>query len=77
MSKVVLLLFIVLIFILIKLLLPSKGKIGERIVSRKLNRLPHDRYKVINNILIDNCGHSTQIDHVVVSQYGVFVIETS
>lgn len=76
MSKAVLLLFVVLFFTLIKLLIPSKGKMGERTVSRKLNRLPHDRYKVINNLLINSCGYSTQIDHVVVSQYGVFVIET-
>lgn len=76
MSKAVLLLVIVLFFILIRILKPSKGRMGERAVSRKLNRLPHYKYKVINNLLINSCGHSTQIDHVVVSQYGVFVIET-
>lgn len=35
------------------------------------------RYKVLNNILIQfKNGASTQIDHVVISRYGIFVIET-
>ena len=35
------------------------------------------RYKVLNNILIRfKNGGSTQIDHIVISRYGIFVIET-
>ena len=41
-----------------------------------LSRLPKEEYRVINDVLIQSNGHSTQIDHVVVSVYGIFVIET-
>jgi hypothetical protein len=54
----------------------TKGRRGEKQVAALLALLPKDRYKVINDLLIQKGGHSTQIDHVVVSVYGVFVIET-
>ena len=54
----------------------SKGRRGERQVAALLALLPKDKYKVINDLLIQRGGYSTQIDHVVVSVYGVFVIET-
>ena len=53
-----------------------KGFIGESNVASTLRRLPSDEYKVLNNILINSEGRSSQIDHVVVSRYGIFVIET-
>ena len=49
---------------------------GEKIVAKRLKRLPTDKYRVINDLLLQNNGYSSQIDHVVVSEYGVFVIET-
>ena len=55
----------------------SKGQIGEKQVARILGRLPKDRYLVINNMLLRTAsGGTTQIDHVVISEYGIFVIET-
>ena len=54
----------------------SKGRRGEKQVAALLSLLPKDKYKVINDLLIQKGGYSTQIDHVVVSVYGVFVIET-
>lgn len=54
----------------------SKGKRGEKQVAALLSLLPKNDYKVINDLLIQSGGHSTQIDHVVVSAYGIFVIET-
>ena len=55
----------------------SKGRIGEHRVAHILGRLPKDRYRVINNLLLrTSSGSTTQIDHVVISQYGIFVIET-
>lgn len=54
----------------------SKGKRGERRVAVLLSRLPKDKYKIINDLLLQSGGYSTQIDHVVVSMYGIFVIET-
>ena len=54
----------------------SKGLRGEKQVAALLSLLPKDKYKVINDLMIQNGGYSTQIDHVVVSVYGLFVIET-
>ena len=54
----------------------TKGKRGEMQVAALLDLLPRDRYSVINDLLIQRGGYSTQIDHVVVSVYGLFVIET-
>lgn len=64
-----------LLFIL-KRLFPSKGAIGEKRVARILEKLPEDKYSVINNLLLNNNGYTSQVDHVVVSVYGIFVIET-
>lgn len=52
-----------------------KGKYSERLVYQKMLRLP-DEYTIFNDLLFENNGYSTQIDHLVVSPYGVFVIET-
>jgi len=38
--------------------------------------LDRDKYKVINDVVIKVNGKTSQIDHVVVSNYGIFVIET-
>lgn len=52
------------------------GKFGEKRVAQKLNRLPKD-YITLNDILLPtNYDSTTQIDHIVVSPYGIFVIET-
>lgn len=52
------------------------GKAGEFWVKRELKKLPSE-YLVINDVMIKTNDKSThQIDHVVVSKYGVFVIET-
>jgi len=50
----------------------GKGFGGERIVKEKLNKLNPKEYLVINNLRINKY----QIDHIVVSRYGIFVIET-
>jgi len=54
----------------------AKGKVGELTVSRYLRKLPEDTYAVFNDLLVHTSRGSSQIDHVVVSQYGIFVIET-
>lgn len=54
-----------------------KGSKGEYHVYKKLNRIFRNKNcYVFNDILIKHNGDSTQIDHVVLSQHGVFVIET-
>ena len=64
-----------LIFLAILYLRFNKGKIAEKMVHHKLMQLPEE-YHVIDNVLFMSNGRSTQIDHIVVSPYAVFVIET-
>lgn len=69
-------LVIILVVILIILKSPQyKGKCGENIVNKILQQMEEDKY-VLNNIMINDNGKSRQIDHILVSEYGVFVIET-
>ena len=51
------------------------GKAGEKRVARKLDWLPKE-YIILNDIMLPTQYGTTQIDHVVVSPYGIFVIET-
>ena len=53
-----------------------KGYFGEKSVAFFLSKLEEDKYKVINNIMLKIGDKTTQIDHVVISNYGIFVIET-
>jgi hypothetical protein len=53
-----------------------KGRLGEKWVAKELKKLDPDRYIVMNDLLLATTeGKTTQIDHVVVSVFGVFVIE--
>lgn len=54
-----------------------KGVLGENLVklAAKL-RLPNDTYYRINNVTLPTPDGSTQIDHIFVSRFGVFVLET-
>lgn len=52
-----------------------RGRRGERRVSSRLFSLPSE-YHVFNDVYIEVQGRSIQIDHIVVSRYGIFVIET-
>ena len=51
------------------------GKFGEKCVARKLDWLPKE-YITLNDILLPTNYGTTQIDHIVISPYGIFVIET-
>lgn len=71
--------FIIAVLIICKKLFRSpkrKGEKGERHVSWYLEKLPADSYHTYNDVIIPTKYGTTQIDHIVVSQYGVFVIET-
>lgn len=53
------------------------GKRGERMVAKELGKLRRKDYIVINDMLVATSnGRTSQIDHVVVSTRGIFVIET-
>lgn len=54
-----------------------KGETGEMTVDYLLSKLDKDYYLYANNILLPlKNGGTTQIDHLVLSCYGIFVIET-
>jgi len=54
------------------------GRSGERFVNRSLERLDPAHYMILNDIMLPSAGSlsATQIDHLVVSNYGIFCIET-
>ncbi|MGF6989793.1 hypothetical protein M2150_001036 [Lachnospiraceae bacterium PM6-15] len=76
-TGIIWLIVIVLFIVLIHMRSSSgKGWLGEREVALILYDLPIDEYKVIHNVMLQTANGTTQIDHVVVSVYGIFVIET-
>jgi Nuclease-related domain len=73
----------VLLLILLKWKLPGWiagliGRRGEEFVSGVLSNLDPLKYTVLNDLMLPSEGSigTTQIDHVVVSNYGIFVVET-
>lgn len=53
----------------------AKGQYGEQIVAEELSKLP-ESFKIINDIIIKTKSGSKQIDHIVVSEHNIFIIET-
>ena len=54
-----------------------KGWIGEIFLHLCLRLLlDHKRYHLLRNVTLPTADGSTQIDHIVVSPHGIFVIET-
>ena len=72
--------FVVVLVCLLVVAVSSSGRDGsggEGRVARRLAKLPPEDYKTVNDIMFPTVdGATTQIDHVVVSRYGIFVIET-
>jgi predicted RNA-binding Zn-ribbon protein involved in translation (DUF1610 family) len=67
----------VIIIIFWRLYIPKiKGIIGEKSISSILYLLDKSKYSVINNIVLKRDTKTSQIDHVVISDFGIFVIET-
>ncbi|MFC5919819.1 NERD domain-containing protein [Neisseria weixii] len=53
-----------------------KGAIGEQIIKvQVLSKLDTARYRYFHNLIVPIDGGSTQIDNIVISPYGIFVIE--
>lgn len=52
------------------------GKAGEHYVKQELKKLPKEKYLVLNDVMVENNNVTYQIDHIVVSEFGIFVIET-
>ncbi|PTX02471.1 NERD domain-containing protein [Pararhodobacter aggregans] len=57
---------------------PSRiGAAGERLVARWLAKnLPPEEYRIVNDLILPHRDRTTQIDHVVLSRFGIAVIET-
>lgn len=54
-----------------------KGRLGERVVSQELRcNLSNKNYYLIDNLILKSENQTAQIDHVLISLSGVFVIET-
>ena len=51
------------------------GFAGEYWVQKELNKLPGE-YLFLSDVMLEIDGKTTQIDHIVFSKYGIFVIET-
>jgi hypothetical protein len=69
----------IVVLLLGALRLPSvKGKLGELYVSRRFKKkLSNDQYRIINDVTLPlEDGGTTQIDHIIISPFGIFVIET-
>lgn len=67
-------------FLLIAAVLKSsrfKGWFGESLVSHKASlKLPPELYHAYDNVTLPDGVGTTQIDHIYVSSFGVFVVET-
>ena len=53
----------------------QKGKRGEKRLHELLLTLP-EGYHVFDDVILNTNRGTTQIDHIVVSKYGIFTIET-
>lgn len=70
--KIIILLIIA---ILIERLYPKiRGFFGEFWVKQELKKLPEE-YIVLNDIMIKSKNKTHQMDHIIISRYGIFVIE--
>ena len=52
-----------------------KGKLGEMKASNTLNELDRSEYKVLDNLILYSDNKTHEIDNVVISKYGIFVVE--
>lgn len=53
-----------------------KGRRGENTIESLLRRLGNKEYLIYNNIYLKTDWESTQIDHLIISIYGIYIIET-
>ena len=68
--------FAVLMYFFRLLMNRLKGKAGEKTVARILGKLPKEQYIVLDDVTIPTPRGSNQIDHLIISVFGIFVLET-
>lgn len=67
---------LMLLCILLKVYYPKfRGFMGEFWVKLELSKLPKDKYILLNDIMLKDEKGTHQIDHLVISEFGIFVIE--
>lgn len=67
---------LIILCILLKIYYPKfRGFMGEFWVKLELIKLPKDKYIILNDIMIRDEKGTHQIDHLVLSEFGIFVIE--
>ncbi len=55
----------------------GKGIVGEFLVNTTTNfKLDKNQYHLIKDVTLPTEDGTTQIDHIIVSEYGIFVVET-
>ena len=52
-----------------------RGFMGEFWVKSELKKLPKNEYLVLNDIMIKSSKGTHQIDHIILSKFGIFVVE--
>lgn len=52
------------------------GNDGEKKVADILSRLPSSNFKLYNNVMLKTKSGTTQIDHILVTDRGIFIVET-
>lgn len=73
---VMLIVFILLIYVRLNFA-NIKGSYGETQVKKILSKLNTETYKVFHDLYVPTeQNKTTQVDHIVISPYGIFVIET-
>lgn len=69
-------LILIVLTILLKTIYPKfRGFMGEFWVKIELNKLNKKEYIILNDIMLEDENGTHQIDHIVISKYGIFVIE--
>ncbi|HDR8183667.1 TPA: NERD domain-containing protein [Bacillus thuringiensis] len=76
--ELILIVFLIPLNIVLKKHVPKwKGKAREKLVKRILGKLDSTSYYVLHDVMVHTeYGDTTQIDHIVIAETGVFVIET-
>lgn len=66
----------IVVYIFVELFYPKfRGFMGKFWVRTELKKLPKNEYVILNDVMIESGGKTHQIDHIVLSKYGIFVIE--
>jgi hypothetical protein len=75
--EILFVILIIFLFFIYKFNIPKiKGAIGESRVARQLRKLNDEQYIILSNFFFRTQSGSSQIDHTVISIYGIYVIET-